>query len=286
MEQIRPARRHRSAEIRHRHQGVLGGRAGQAPEGAGAAQPGLAARFEDRRRLVPLPLDDNLVSVGFVVHLNYENPYLSPYDEFQRFKTHPAIRGDVRGRQAPRIRRARDQRGRAAVGAEARVSGRRADRLRRGLRQPAADQGLAQRDEDRDAGRRGRVRGAAAPGARTTSSRPIPRRSARRGSTRTCTRCATSSRACRGACGSGSIHGGVHMWLNDLGLGALVPWTLRHGKPDHESLQPGGRRCRRSTTRSTTAWSRSTSCRRSSCPTPTTRKTSRRTCSCATRRFR
>ena len=35
---------------------------------------------------------DNLVSVGFVVHLNYENPYLSPYDEFQRFKTHPAIR--------------------------------------------------------------------------------------------------------------------------------------------------------------------------------------------------
>jgi electron-transferring-flavoprotein dehydrogenase len=34
---------------------------------------------------------DNLVSVGFVVHLNYANPYLSPYDEFQRFKTHPAI---------------------------------------------------------------------------------------------------------------------------------------------------------------------------------------------------
>jgi electron-transferring-flavoprotein dehydrogenase len=35
---------------------------------------------------------DNLVSVGFVVHLNYENPYLSPFEEFQRFKTHPAIR--------------------------------------------------------------------------------------------------------------------------------------------------------------------------------------------------
>jgi electron-transferring-flavoprotein dehydrogenase len=34
----------------------------------------------------------NLVSVGFVVHLNYANPYLSPYDEFQRYKTHPAIR--------------------------------------------------------------------------------------------------------------------------------------------------------------------------------------------------
>ncbi len=36
-------------------------------------------------------MEDNLVSVGFVVHLNYENPTLSPFDEFQRFKTHPMI---------------------------------------------------------------------------------------------------------------------------------------------------------------------------------------------------
>jgi electron-transferring-flavoprotein dehydrogenase len=36
---------------------------------------------------------ENLVSVGFVVHLNYENPYVSPFEEFQRFKTHDAIRG-------------------------------------------------------------------------------------------------------------------------------------------------------------------------------------------------
>jgi len=40
---------------------------------------------------------ENLVSVGFVVHLNYRNPYLSPYDEFQRFKTHPAIRDQFEG---------------------------------------------------------------------------------------------------------------------------------------------------------------------------------------------
>jgi electron-transferring-flavoprotein dehydrogenase len=40
---------------------------------------------------------DNLVAVGFVVHLNYENPYLSPYDEFQRYKTHPAIRDTFEG---------------------------------------------------------------------------------------------------------------------------------------------------------------------------------------------
>jgi electron-transferring-flavoprotein dehydrogenase len=42
----------------------------------------------------------NLVSVGFVVHLNYKNPYLSPYEEFQRFKTHyriaPTFEGGTR----------------------------------------------------------------------------------------------------------------------------------------------------------------------------------------------
>ena len=36
-------------------------------------------------------LEDGLAVVGFVVHLNYENPTLSPFDEFQRFKTHPMI---------------------------------------------------------------------------------------------------------------------------------------------------------------------------------------------------
>jgi electron-transferring-flavoprotein dehydrogenase len=37
-------------------------------------------------------MEDNLVAVGFVVGLGYANPYLSPYEEFQRYKTHPAIR--------------------------------------------------------------------------------------------------------------------------------------------------------------------------------------------------
>jgi electron-transferring-flavoprotein dehydrogenase len=33
-------------------------------------------------------LGDNLVSIGFVIGLDYPNPWLSPFDEFQRFKTH------------------------------------------------------------------------------------------------------------------------------------------------------------------------------------------------------
>ncbi len=42
-------------------------------------------------------LEGNQVAVGFVVGLDYENPYLSPYEEFQRFKTHPEIRGFFEG---------------------------------------------------------------------------------------------------------------------------------------------------------------------------------------------
>jgi electron-transferring-flavoprotein dehydrogenase len=41
--------------------------------------------------------DEQLVSVGLVVHLDYENPYLSPFEEFQRFKTHPLVRATFEG---------------------------------------------------------------------------------------------------------------------------------------------------------------------------------------------
>jgi len=41
--------------------------------------------------------DENLVSIGFVVHLNYDDPYLSPFDEFQRIKMHPAVRATLEG---------------------------------------------------------------------------------------------------------------------------------------------------------------------------------------------
>ncbi|MCC5961734.1 MAG: electron transfer flavoprotein-ubiquinone oxidoreductase [Rhodobacteraceae bacterium] len=41
--------------------------------------------------------EDNQVLIGFVVHLNYENPYLSPYHEFQRFKHHPMVADLLKG---------------------------------------------------------------------------------------------------------------------------------------------------------------------------------------------
>ncbi len=42
-------------------------------------------------------LEDNQVAVGFVVNLNYQNPYISPFDEFQRFKTHESVKDVFEG---------------------------------------------------------------------------------------------------------------------------------------------------------------------------------------------
>lgn len=42
-------------------------------------------------------MDKNLVAIGFVVGLDYSNPYLSPFEEFQRFKNHPSIRPLLEG---------------------------------------------------------------------------------------------------------------------------------------------------------------------------------------------
>lgn len=179
---------------------------------------------------------DNLVSVGFVVHLNYDNPHLSPFDEFQRFKTHPAIRDTFAGGQRigygarainegglqsvpklhfpggalvgcaagfvnlPRIKGSHNAMKTGMLGAEAAYAAIAAGRAR---------DDLATLDEDfrkswvyEDLYKVRNVKPGLSWGL-----------------------------------WAGMVHGGVHMWLNDLRLGALVPWTLRHERPDHESLR-------------------------------------------------
>ena len=42
-------------------------------------------------------LEDNQVSLGLIIDLSYKNPYLSPYDEFQRWKTHPLVKEHLDG---------------------------------------------------------------------------------------------------------------------------------------------------------------------------------------------
>ena len=182
-------------------------------------------------------LEDNLVAVGFVVHLSYENPFLSPFDEFQRFKTHPAIRGTFEGGKrigygarainegglqsiprlvfpggaligdgagflnVPRIKGVHNAMKTGMLGAEAAFA--------------ALGEGRA-RDEL-----------AAYPEAMRKSwvyEDLYKVRNVKPG--------------LKWGLWLGTLHGGLHMWLNDLGLGALVGWTLRHGKADHETLKP------------------------------------------------
>jgi electron-transferring-flavoprotein dehydrogenase len=181
--------------------------------------------------------EDNLVAVGFVVHLNYENPHLSPYDEFQRFKTHPAIRGTFEGGKrigygarainegglqsipklvfpggaligdaagflnVPRIKGVHNAMKTGMLGAEAAFAalgeGRAHDEL------AAYPEALRHSWVYEDLYKVRNVK----PGLKW-------------------------------GMWLGTLHGGLHMWLNDLGLGALVGWTLRHGKADHETLKP------------------------------------------------
>ena len=112
-------------------------------------------------------LDNNLVAVGLIVGLDYANPWLSPFDEFQRYKTHPAIRGTFEGGK------------RIAYGARAitaggllalpklTVPGGVLVGCEAGFLNALAHQGQPCRHQDRHAGRRRRVRrgaGRPAPG--------------------------------------------------------------------------------------------------------------------------
>jgi electron-transferring-flavoprotein dehydrogenase len=65
----------------------------------GMAAHGLGWPLDDRTGggLFMYHFGENLCSIGMVIHLNYANPYLSPFDEFQRVKTHPRIRAYLEG---------------------------------------------------------------------------------------------------------------------------------------------------------------------------------------------
>ena len=182
--------------------------------------------------------DDNLVSVGFVVHLNYENPTLSPFDEFQRFKTHPMIRDMFEGgkrigygaraimeggwQSVPRLTFP----GGCLVGDSAgfvnvpRIKGSHNAILSGMLCAEHVFAALAGRARER--------RGVGLRGGLALDAR----------SARTCSGCATSSRCGRGSARwSASALGGLDMWLNEL-FGWSPFGTMRHGKPDHATLKP------------------------------------------------
>jgi electron-transferring-flavoprotein dehydrogenase len=85
------------AKLRHRPQGTVGNRPGQAQARPGGAHGRLAAGPATYGGSFLYHMEDNKVAVGFVVGLDYTNPWLSPFEEFQRFKTHPEIRAYFEG---------------------------------------------------------------------------------------------------------------------------------------------------------------------------------------------
>jgi electron-transferring-flavoprotein dehydrogenase len=94
---VRPVERARAAEVRPRHEGDLGDRPREAPPGTVTHTMGWPLGKNAGGGSFIYHLDNNQVYVGFVVHLNYENPHLYPYMEFQRFKHHPMVAELLKG---------------------------------------------------------------------------------------------------------------------------------------------------------------------------------------------
>lgn len=181
-------------------------------------------------------LENNQVAVGFVVVLNYKNPYLSPFDEFQRFKTHPKIRGFFEGgKRIAYGARAINEGGWQSVpklafpgglliGCAAgfvnvpRIKGTH-NAMKSGML--AAEAAFAALKD----GAKEREIAAYEPAVRASWIKDdlYPVRNIKP--------------ALKWGMWLGSLYGGIDMWLQSLGLGFLVPWTLKH-RPDNESLRP------------------------------------------------
>ena len=129
------------------------------------ARPGdshrrLAARSRHLRRLVPLPPRQQPGRARLRRRPRLQQPLAEPVRGDAALEDAPGDPQDARGRQAPRLRRARDRRRRHPQPAEDGVSRRRLRRLRSRLPQRQPDQGQPCRHQDRHARRRSRVRGA------------------------------------------------------------------------------------------------------------------------------
>jgi electron-transferring-flavoprotein dehydrogenase len=179
--------------------------------------------------------DENLVSVGFVVHLNYENPHLSPFDEFQRFKTHPDVRSHLEGGKriaygARAINEGGQQSipklifpGGALIGCSAgfvnvpRIKGTH-NAMKSGM--VAAEAAFAALK----GGSAGRDELKAYPEALRQS-----------WLWKDLDKVRNVKPALRWGTLMGTVYGGFDMWMHDLGL--RLPWTLRHKKADHEGLK-------------------------------------------------
>ena len=184
-------------------------------------------------------LENNQVSIGFVLHLNYKNPYLSPFDEFQRFKHHPAIKATLEGGRriaygaraiteggfqsvpklifpggaligcsagfmnVPRIKGSHNAMKTGMLAAEAAFAAVKAGRKQDELSEYPAAYRTSWVYKDLK---------------RVRNVKPL-----------------WSTLGLYG----GLLLGGIDMWMNQLGIG--LPFTLKHGKPDDATLLPAAK---------------------------------------------
>lgn len=176
------------------------------------------------------------VAVGYVVHLDYANPHLNPFQEFQRFKTHPAIRdvfigGERLGYGARAITEGGLQSvpklsfpGGALIGCSAglvnlpRIKGSHNAMKSGMLAAEAAFQAIRDGREGDDL-----------VSYRSAFDASWIREDLDRARN-------VKPALSRWGLWGGMLYAGMDMWLRHLGL--RLPWTLRHSKPDHESLAP------------------------------------------------
>jgi electron-transferring-flavoprotein dehydrogenase len=179
---------------------------------------------------------DNLVSIGFVVHLSYENPYLSPFDEFQRFKTHPDVAKYLQGGKrlaygARAINEGGVQSvpkltfpGGALIGCSAgfvnlpRIKGSH-NAIKSGmLAAEAAFEALA----------------AGKTGGDELIAYPVKVKAS--WIWKDLDKVRNVKPALSWGTVIGTLYGGFDMWMHDLGI--RLPWTFHHKKADHETLRP------------------------------------------------
>jgi electron-transferring-flavoprotein dehydrogenase len=183
-------------------------------------------------------LADDLVALGFVVHLDYKDPYLSPFEELQRLKLHPFFSGMLEGgkriaygarvitegglQSLPKL----SFPGGALIGCAAgfvnlpRIKGVHNAMKTGMLAAEAAFPALA----------------AGSAGGDELTAYPLAFR--RSWVYRDLHRVRNVKPGLRWGLWLGMLHGGIHMWLSDLKLGFLTPWTLHHDQADHEVLRP------------------------------------------------
>ncbi len=187
-------------------------------------------------------LEDNLVAIGFVTALDYENPYLSPFEEMQRFKTHPAIAPTFEGaRRISYGARAINEGGLQAVprlvfpgGALIGCTAGFVNVPRIKGSHNAMKTGMLAADAAFDAISAGRQ-------SDTLTEYPEAFRKSWVYDELYKVRNARPALAKFGAI-LGSMYSGLDMWLNNLGLGFLFPWTLRT-HADHSATKKA-RDCR------------------------------------------